>query len=97
MLIMLMVILDTMKRKIPCHNLFLTLTFSQTARANAYYDEVIGSKSRRHYHFSTRKLIGIADWNSPFTFFNHVYHVKDEEGNLERTITGGIGTFLGVW
>lgn len=37
------------------------------------------------------------DWNSPFSFFNHAYKVKDEDGNLQRTITGGVGTFLGVW
>jgi yeast amino acid transporter len=38
-----------------------------------------------------------ADWDSPFSFFNHAYQVKDEDGNLQRTITGGVGTFLGVW
>jgi len=50
-------------------------------RANAYYDQVIGAKN----------------WDSPFSFFNHAYQVKDEDGNLQRTITGGVGTFLGVW
>lgn len=50
-------------------------------RANAYYNGVIGTKN----------------WSSPFTFFNHNYKVKDENGNLERVITGGLGTFLGVW
>ncbi|TVY90714.1 Arginine permease [Lachnellula willkommii] len=52
-----------------------------TPRADAYYDRVIGSTY----------------WNSPYSFFNHAYKVKDEDGNLQRTITGGVGTFLGVW
>ncbi|TVY35186.1 Arginine permease [Lachnellula subtilissima] len=52
-----------------------------TPRADAYYDRVIGT----------------SNWNSPYTFFNHAYRVKDEDGNLQRTITGGVGTFLGVW
>jgi amino acid transporter len=39
----------------------------------------------------------IADWNDPYSFFNSVYAVTDENGNLQRTISGTIGTFLNMW
>ncbi|KAF4636463.1 hypothetical protein G7Y89_g1615 [Cudoniella acicularis] len=50
-------------------------------RKDAYYDQPIRAKN----------------WNSPYSFFNTNYNVKDENGNLQRTITGGVGSFLGVW
>lgn len=37
------------------------------------------------------------DWDSPYSFFNPTYHVKDEDGNLQRDIQGTIGTFLAMW
>jgi amino acid transporter len=44
------------------------------------------------------RLIGlILDWNSPYSFFNSDYHVKDEYGNLYQTISGGTGRLVGVW
>ncbi|TVY55430.1 Arginine permease CAN1 [Lachnellula cervina] len=61
--------------------LLMVVLDTVTPRADAYYDRVVGSTY----------------WNSPFSFFNHAYKVKDEDGNLQRTITGGVGTFLGVW
>ncbi|PMD57773.1 amino acid transporter-like protein [Hyaloscypha bicolor E] len=36
-------------------------------------------------------------WNDPYSFFNPVYSVTDENGNLQRTIAGTAGIFLGVW
>ncbi|KAM3072657.1 hypothetical protein ACMFMF_006993 [Clarireedia jacksonii] len=36
-------------------------------------------------------------WSSPWGFFNHVYHVRDESGTLQREIGGGTGSFLGMW
>ncbi|KAL9111010.1 MAG: hypothetical protein Q9227_004443 [Pyrenula ochraceoflavens] len=36
-------------------------------------------------------------WDSPYSFFTNVFAVKDEQGNLQRQITGTIGTFLGMW
>lgn len=50
-------------------------------RADAYYTQPIGTKY----------------WDSPYSFFNNVYQVKDENGNFQRNITGSIGTFLGIW
>jgi acetoin utilization deacetylase AcuC-like enzyme len=38
-----------------------------------------------------------ADWNDPYSFFNPKYAVSDENGNLQRTITGTAGIFLGIW
>ena len=43
------------------------------------------------------ELIPIADWNEPYSFFNPVYQVKNEDGNLQRTIEGTAGMFLGMW
>jgi len=48
--------------------------------------------SRQFYEL----ILGI-DWDNPYSFFNPVYQVKDENGNLQRTITGTIGIFLGMW
>ncbi|KAK0105446.1 hypothetical protein ONS96_004833 [Cadophora gregata f. sp. sojae] len=50
-------------------------------RADAYYTQTIGSRY----------------WDSPYSFFNPTYHVKDEDGNLQRDIQGAIGTFLAMW
>jgi len=50
-------------------------------RANAYYDQPLGTKY----------------WNSPWSFFNPNYQVRDEDGKLQRVITGSAGTLLGVW
>ncbi|PQE07454.1 proline-specific permease protein [Rutstroemia sp. NJR-2017a BBW] len=36
-------------------------------------------------------------WSSPWGFFNHVYHVRGESGEVQREITGGTGSFLGMW
>jgi len=37
------------------------------------------------------------DWNAPYSFFNHVFAVTDEEGNFQRDIKGAMGSFVGVW
>lgn len=37
------------------------------------------------------------DWDSPYSFFNHVFHVKSENDDFERDITGKTGAFLGMW
>ncbi|KAK0610419.1 amino acid transporter [Bombardia bombarda] len=50
-------------------------------RSNAYYSEPLGTKY----------------WNTPYSFFSPAYHVRDEELNLKRIITGSVGTLLGVW
>ncbi|GFF64740.1 hypothetical protein CNMCM6069_005571 [Aspergillus lentulus] len=50
-------------------------------RSNAYYSQPLGTKY----------------WDSPYSFFNSDYHVKDEYGNLHRTISGGTGRLVGVW
>jgi amino acid transporter len=42
-------------------------------------------------------MVAIQDWDSPYSFFNPVYNVKAEDGNVQRVITGGVGAFLGVW
>ncbi|RDW92329.1 proline-specific permease [Coleophoma crateriformis] len=52
-----------------------------TPRSNAYYKTPIGTKY----------------WDSPYSFFTEVYHVKNSNGDLQRNINGAIGTFLGVW
>jgi hypothetical protein len=45
-----------------------------------------------------QKLTAVSeDWDSPYSFFNSVYQVKDSAGNVQREITGGTGRFLGVW
>ncbi|KAL5324908.1 hypothetical protein ACEPPN_006027 [Leptodophora sp. 'Broadleaf-Isolate-01'] len=56
-------------------------TDSTKARADAYYTQTIGSRY----------------WDSPYSFFNPTYHVKDEDGNLQRDIKGTLGTFLAMW
>ncbi|KIN04574.1 hypothetical protein OIDMADRAFT_101530 [Oidiodendron maius Zn] len=50
-------------------------------RAEAYYSQSPGRKY----------------WDQPFSFFNSVYAVTDEDGNVQRHITGTIGTFLNMW
>jgi amino acid transporter len=37
------------------------------------------------------------DWNHPFSFFSSTYSVRDEEGIVQRTISGSIGAFLNMW
>lgn len=37
------------------------------------------------------------DWEDPYSFFNDYYNVRDEAKNLQRTIYGKTGTFLGMW
>ncbi|KAH6684577.1 proline-specific permease [Halenospora varia] len=61
--------------------LLMVVLDTMKPRENSYYDQVIGAKN----------------WNSPYHFFNKQYQVKDSDGNLQRTITGSIGTFLGIW
>ncbi|KAM0100307.1 hypothetical protein ACP6JE_005128 [Aspergillus fumigatus] len=50
-------------------------------RSSAYYSQPLGTKY----------------WNSPYSFFNSDYRVKDEYGNLHQTISGGTGRLVGVW
>ncbi|KAK3989685.1 hypothetical protein QBC44DRAFT_80531 [Cladorrhinum sp. PSN332] len=50
-------------------------------RGEAYYDSPLGTKF----------------WNSPYSFFNSVYHARDENNEIKHTITGSLGTLLGVW
>ncbi|KAH7311903.1 proline-specific permease [Rhexocercosporidium sp. MPI-PUGE-AT-0058] len=57
------------------------LSNNAKARADAYYTQTIGSRY----------------WDSPYSFFNPTYHIKDEDGHLQRDITGTIGTFLAMW
>ena len=44
-----------------------------------------------------RSLTVHKDWDKPYSFFNSVYHVKNEEGTFQRNITGSRGTFLNMW
>ena len=44
-----------------------------------------------------RLLIIIEDWDNPYSFFNSAYHVKNEEGTVQRNIIGRVGTFLDMW
>lgn len=39
----------------------------------------------------------LTDWNSPYSFFNPGYSVVDENGHVQRVITGSMGRFLGEW
>ena len=39
----------------------------------------------------------LLDWNSPYSFFNPGYSVVDENGDVQRVITGSMGRFLGAW
>jgi len=50
-------------------------------RVDSYYQQPVGTRY----------------WDSPYSFFNSVYQVKDSAGNVQREITGGTGRFLGVW
>lgn len=50
-------------------------------REGAYYTEPPGTRY----------------WNDPYSFFSPTYAVKDEEFKTIRTITGSLGTLLGVW
>lgn len=78
----------------------LTVT---VARADAYYTHPLGTKCEFSILLFLRvlamaqSLTQTEDWDSPYTFFQNVYQVKDENGNFQRNITGSIGTFLGVW
>ncbi|PMB73039.1 Proline-specific permease [Beauveria bassiana] len=36
-------------------------------------------------------------WNKPYGFFSDVYHVTDDDGNVQRKITGSVGSLLAVW
>jgi hypothetical protein len=40
---------------------------------------------------------GDIDWDQPYTFFNHVYSVTDENSNVQRDIGGTVGAFLNMW
>ncbi|KAK3319967.1 putative amino acid transporter, partial [Cercophora scortea] len=65
-----------------CMLIVLMLVLStMQPRAGAYYTEPLGTKY----------------WNSPYSFFNPAYIVKDENLNSERVISGSVGTLLGVW
>ncbi|KAH8673457.1 proline-specific permease [Xylariales sp. PMI_506] len=48
---------------------------------SAYYTEPVGTRY----------------WNAPYGFFNTKYNVKNEDGDLQRVITGSVGTLIGVW
>ncbi|KAK4462217.1 hypothetical protein QBC42DRAFT_176586 [Cladorrhinum samala] len=50
-------------------------------RGEAYYDAPLGTKF----------------WNSPYSFFNSIYKARDENNDITHTITGSLGTLLGVW
>ncbi|EEP82095.1 conserved hypothetical protein [Uncinocarpus reesii 1704] len=50
-------------------------------RANAYYNKPLGTKY----------------WDAPYGFFNRQFPIKDENGNLQRMMTGSMGSFLGMW
>lgn len=39
----------------------------------------------------------LPDWDQPYGFFNHEYIVADDDGNKQQTITGSLGSLLGVW
>ncbi|KIM93692.1 hypothetical protein OIDMADRAFT_173067 [Oidiodendron maius Zn] len=54
---------------------------TMTPRTNAYYDQILG----------------VTYWNSPYSFFNPGYSVVDENGDVQRVITGSMGRFLGEW
>ncbi|KAH8890598.1 proline-specific permease [Thozetella sp. PMI_491] len=42
-------------------------------------------------------LSTIQHWNLPYSFFNPNYYVKDEDNNVQRIISGSLGTLLGMW
>ncbi|KAJ2965274.1 hypothetical protein NQ176_g10693 [Zarea fungicola] len=44
-----------------------------------------------------KKPLGTKYWDRPWGFFNDVYTVKDDNGNIQEKITGSIGSLLGVW
>ncbi|KAI1913774.1 hypothetical protein LOZ53_002226 [Ophidiomyces ophidiicola] len=50
-------------------------------RSNAYYKEPIGTKY----------------WDKPYGFFNPDFPIKDDNGHLQRMMTGPMGSFLGMW
>ncbi|KAM0740202.1 hypothetical protein ACQRIT_005386 [Beauveria bassiana] len=50
-------------------------------RPGAYYSKPLGTKY----------------WNKPYGFFSDVYHVTDDDGNVQRKITGSVGSLLAVW
>ncbi|KAF7158163.1 hypothetical protein CNMCM5623_002829 [Aspergillus felis] len=67
-------------------------------RSNAYYSQPLGTKCKNPFKRRENEANSlILDWNSPYSFFNSNYHVKDEYGNLDKTISGGTGRFVGVW
>ncbi|OAA47255.1 proline-specific permease [Beauveria brongniartii RCEF 3172] len=43
------------------------------------------------------KPLGTKYWNKPYGFFSDVYHVTDDDGNVQRKITGSVGSLLAVW
>ncbi|OAR01600.1 hypothetical protein LLEC1_00467 [Akanthomyces lecanii] len=43
------------------------------------------------------KPLGTRYWDEPYGFFNSVYYVADDDGNVQRKITGPVGSLLGVW
>jgi amino acid transporter len=80
---------------------YLLLRGDHKARSNAYYTQSLGSKCKfnlifvfLNYHSA---LMSRADWDNPYSFFNPVYSVADENGNIQRTIAGTAGVFLGMW
>ncbi|KAK4237233.1 hypothetical protein C8A03DRAFT_16205 [Achaetomium macrosporum] len=50
-------------------------------RGDAYYTEPLGTRF----------------WNSPYSFFNTAYAVKEENLETQHVITGSLGTLLGIW
>lgn len=104
MLILTMFILNVMKREYyintGCTCAAQLTETNNIARSNAYYSTSVGTKCTCTLLFENSQKSELnlrLDWNSPYGFFNSAHEVKDEYGNLDQTITGSVGRFLGVW
>ncbi|KAM5483702.1 hypothetical protein MaudMau93_006209 [Microsporum audouinii] len=58
----------------------MVILSAMNPRKSAYYEKPLGTKY----------------WDSPYSFFNPEYHIKNKDGST-RVIDGGLGRFLGVW
>ncbi|KAK2846409.1 hypothetical protein FQN49_005748 [Arthroderma sp. PD_2] len=58
----------------------MVILSAMNPRESAYYQKPLGTKY----------------WDSPYSFINPEYHIKNQDGSV-RVIDGGIGKLLGVW
>jgi hypothetical protein len=102
MLIVLMLIIDVMKRESSNPRSYLFVANKRSKQ----HDQMLITPSHWGPNVSSipstllssvLSLTNAVDWNDPYSFFNPVYSVEDENGNLQRTIAGTAGVFLGMW